>query len=284
MAITSINPTQTSIQQGAGAGVSSDNLLGSLLQTGAGIYGAQNGAEAQTQGIQAGLSYQQQVQQAIQGQYGQQSALGSGAMTALGSVLGTNGAAPDPSTFTNQPGYQFAVQQGTQAINRQASANGSLYTPNTLDAVGQYVTGTASQNYDNYVNQLLTTAGFGQNANQNISSANLQTGGNISQLDQNQGNAQASGVAGSAGALGSGLNSLGGALGGASGVNSLFGGSGTTSGPTSGDVQALQNSSAATIDNNFNSSSYNIPGLDSYNPGSDNSSGTTTYYGDDSGP
>jgi hypothetical protein len=155
-----------------------------------------------------------------------QQALGNQAFSALGSTLGINGQPANYSNFENMPGYQFSVQQGTQAINRAAAAGGDLYTPNTQAAVGQYVTGTASQDYNNYVSQLMQAAGFGQSANQTLTGANLTTGGNVSQLQQNSGNAQASGVAGSAGAISSLLGrygtSLGGAVGGAVG-NALSG-------------------------------------------------------------
>jgi hypothetical protein len=123
-----------------------------------------------------------------------------GAMTTLGSTLGTSGGPANYSNFLNMPGYQFAVQQGTQAIDRQASATGNLYTPNTLDAVGKYVAGTAMGDYNTYVQQLMGVAGFGVNANQNIGQAQI-----------NKGTAQAGGYAGTAGSIGSflGQNSSG---------------------------------------------------------------------------
>jgi hypothetical protein len=106
-----------------------------------------------------------------------QTALGNQSFNALGSVLGVNGQPADYSQFYNMPGYQFAVNAGTQAINNQASAQGSLYTPNTLASVGQYVTGTADQDYNTYVNQLLSSAGLGSTANQTTANADLNTAG-----------------------------------------------------------------------------------------------------------
>ena len=207
-----------------------DSILTGLLTSGAGVYGAQNASQAQTDAISAAMGTQNSALAGVQNTFGTQSTIGNGAMTALGSVLGTNGNAPDPSVFLNQPGYQFAVNQGTQAINRQAAATGNLYTPNTLDSVGGYVAGTASQNYNNYVQQLLSTAGLGSSANTANANAQLQTGSNISQLQQNAGVASASGVTG---AVGAGLNGLNSSSSGVAGIISALGkalgGSGSSS-------------------------------------------------------
>lgn len=207
-----------------------DSLLSGLLQTGLGAYGAQNGAEAQNTGIRAGIGQEQTTQSNINNLYGTQAGTGNSAMTALSGALGLSGSAPNYGTFYNMPGYQFAVNQGTQAIERAAAAGGNAYTPNTLDAVGQYVTGTASQDYNNYISQLLQTSDLGAQANQGLASSNLETGGTIAQLNQNSGNAQASGISGVSGALASGVGNLpwSSILNGAS---SLFsGGSGGSSG------------------------------------------------------
>lgn len=257
--------------------------LGSILQTGANVYGAQNAAEAQTTAENAGITTQQNTQGNINSLFNGQTALGNsafgatgqalgvnggsniyspyttagaGATNQLASTLGTNGQPADYSNFLNMPGYQFAVNQGTQAIQRAATANGSAYTPNTMANIGQYVTGTAMGDYNTYVQQLqaqsqqglnatsglgsnlLGAAGVGSSANSTLSGANLQTGSNISQLQQNTGNAQASqyGAVGSAaGTLISGLNSSGAmqaigsgignlATGIGNGVSGLFGG------------------------------------------------------------
>lgn len=211
-----------------------DALLGSTLQTAGSVYGSQNAAEAQNKGILAGIGTQHDTMGNINSLFGSQTATGNGAFNQLGSALGVNGKAPDPSTFYNQPGYKFAVDQGTQAIQRMATANGSIYTPNTLASVGQYVTGTAGQNYNNYIQQLLSTAGLGAQGNNTLSGANLQTGANISQLQQNSGTVQGAGVNSAAGGIGgllgnifgNGANGSGllGAAGGLSGIAKTLGG------------------------------------------------------------
>jgi hypothetical protein len=210
-----------------GQGASTDTSLAGtitgalpgLLQGAAGVYGSQNAAEAMTNADKNAIGTQQSTLGNINNIWSTQQNLGQGAQTALGSSLGTNGKPADPSNFLNMPGYQFAVQQGTQAIQRQAAAMGNAYTPNTAEAVGQYVTGTAAQDYNTYIQQLMGAAGLGSTANAGIATPTYQTGANISTLQQNQGQAQASGVQGAANSIGGmfGSNGVGSSLIGAAG-------------------------------------------------------------------
>jgi len=197
--------------------------LGSLISGGIGAYGAQNASEQQQAGYGEAGATQQTAMGNISALYGNQLNTGNAAFTSLEGLL--NGTS-NPSTYLdNTPGYKFAVQQGTQAIDRQAAAGGSAYTPNTLASVGQYVTGTASQNYNNYVNQLMGEAGIGENATGNLSNAMLKTSANISNAQIGGGNAAASGTAGVTGALGGLASSLLGAGSyGAGALGNLFGG------------------------------------------------------------
>jgi hypothetical protein len=205
VAATSFNPQGTTNPDGS---TNWGQLLTGLLSAGTGYASSQGQASAINSGQQQGLDYQKMVMQAIGSQYGPQAGAGVGAVGALSRDLGLGGGAPDFSQFYNMPGYQFAVGQGTQALQRAASAQGNLYTPQTLANVGQYVTGTAAQDYNTYIQQLMGVANLGQQANQGISSAQLQTGANVSQELQNKGAANASGVAGSAGAISSAIGSI----------------------------------------------------------------------------
>lgn len=272
-----VAPQNAAVQQSSSGGF--DSLLGSTLNGVSGLYGSQNAAEAQNQGILAGIGTQQSTMGNINNLFGAQTGAGNNAFTQLGNLQGANGNPPDYSGFENTPGYQFAIQQGTQAINRQAAANGSLYTPNTLTNVGQYVTSTANSNYNNYVQQLLSTAGLGAQGNSALSGANLTTGGNISQLQQNSGNAEASGIAGGSSAVGSLLSSLlGGGSGGSANSSGLLG--------AIGKLLGGGNSSSGT--GNSNSSGIYNPGLPT--SGSDfmntdlGSNFLDTGYGSQNGP
>lgn len=251
--------------------------LPSVLQGAAGIYGSQNAAEKQTQADQNAIGTQQSTLGNIGNIWSTQQNLGKGAQTALGPALGTNGQPADYSGFENMPGYQFAINQGTQAIQRQAAAMGNAYTPNTATAVGQYVTGTAMQDYNTYINQLMGAAGLGSTANAGIATPTYQTGTNISTLQQNQGQAQASGVSGAANAVGGlfGVNGAGTSLIGAAGRALTGGGSGggVSSSPFAG--TSLANNSGAFNAYNANngptagdiSASINDPNIGNINVG-----------------
>lgn len=115
---------------------------------------------------------------------------------------------PDYSSFFNSPGYQFTLQQGLNAVNRSAAANGSLYSANTLTGENNYAQGAASTQYNNYVNQLLQMSGLGNSANQSLATAGVATGEGISNSMISQGNANASGVLGSAGSFANAAKSV----------------------------------------------------------------------------
>ena len=172
--------------------------LPSVLQAGIGTAGSLAAANAETNAYGNAITTQQNTMGNINNLWSTQQGLGVGADTALGSALGTNGQPANYSNFENMPGYQFAVNQGTQAIQRQAAAMGSAYTPNTAAAVGQYVTGTAAQDYNTYISQLMGAAGLGSTANTQLQGANINAGNNISTLQGNIGKAQAQGYLGTA--------------------------------------------------------------------------------------
>jgi hypothetical protein len=198
-----------------------------LLSTAAGVYGQQNAAQAQQNADQNAITTQQNNLGNINNIWASQQQTGQGANAALQSSLGLNGQTADPSNFENMPGYQFAVQQGTQAIQRQAASMGNAYTPNTAEAVGQYVTGTAAQDYNTYISQLMGAAGLGTTASQGLQTGSQTSSNNISQLQQNIGQAQASGVTGAANTIAGafGANGVGTSLIGAAGRALTGGGS-----------------------------------------------------------
>jgi hypothetical protein len=203
------------------------------------VYGAQNAAEDESNWINNAINEQNTTLGNVTGIYGAQTSAGNNAFNALQGLQGGTTTPASYANFENSPGYQYAISQGTQAIQRQAAATGQGYTPNTEAAVGQYVTGTASQNYNNYVSQLLSTAQLGSAGNQGLASANTTIGGNISQLMQSEGQAQAGGVAGSAGAVSSVLGGVG------SGISNLLGGGSGLTSTSSGNGTLLDNGSTA---------------------------------------
>lgn len=199
---------------------------GSFLGGAANLWGTQNASQAAQEGNNAAI-----------GTFQPQQTIGMGAMSTLGNTLGTSGGPANYNNFLNMPGYQFAVQQGTQAIDRQATAMGNAYTPNTLAAVGQYVTGTAMQDYNTYINQLLSTSQFGQNANANIGQLQSNIGqnraGQYAGIGGFLGGPNGSAFMNNAGGLiGKGLGYLGNYFGGGGGNGSVNPGFDTTGGST----------------------------------------------------
>lgn len=144
--------------------------------------------------------------------------------------------APTVAEMTQDPGFQFRMQEGTKAIERAAAAKGTLVSGGTLKDLQQYAQGLASQEYGNVYarrlgeNELAYTRAMNEylnafnvfNTNQNTgwnrlgylsnigygtaqNQANTATGYglNLATLYGQQGNAQASGIAGAGSAWGS---------------------------------------------------------------------------------
>ena len=253
--------------------------LGSLLTAATGVYGSQNSAEDATQGINAGITTQQQTMGNINSLYAPQTTLGNSAMGALASAQGLNGQPADYSGFENMPGYQFAQTMGQQAGERQAAAMGNAGNSGTSALIANQVTGTAMQDYNTYISQLMGSAGLGAQANQQLAGANLETGTNISQLQQNSGQAQASGVSGASSAIGGVIGGLansltgGGNLGNiASGVSNYFNGNNA--------ISAAQNNTG--IDNSTGNAANYTPYTGSTL--GDGSQSLDAYTGDSSNP
>jgi hypothetical protein len=178
--------------------------------------GAKSAAQTSASAAQAGANEQLQMFNTTQQDFAPQIALGQGAANMLSGIYGVggkSGSQPNPnySAFYNTPGYQFTLNQGENAINRQAAANGSLYSTNTLGALNNYAQGTASTQYNSYINQLLSMAGLGNAAATGVGSAATATGQGVAGSLLNAGNASASGILGSSNAfsnlLGQGANS-----------------------------------------------------------------------------
>ncbi len=200
------------------------NLLGQGAVTGASILGNNSTTGAQVTGYNNAINTLGNTQAMNTNLLGTQEQTGNSAMTSLQSYLGLNGQPADFSQFYNTPGYQFAVNQGTNAIKSAAAANGSAYTPNTLASIGNYVQGAASTNYNNYIQQLLSTSQLGSTANATNVGSNLSTGTSIAQAQAQSGQASAAGAANQSGIIGNALSGLGGAGGISALISNLLGG------------------------------------------------------------
>jgi hypothetical protein len=163
----------------------------------------QQAAQAQTQGIQQGISslnsYYGQGAGALNQNYSaglqpfmQNTSQANQGTTQLGNVLGLNGANGSQQaqqTLQNTPGYQFQKQQGNNAINAAAAANGTLNSGNQLTALSNYNQGLAGTTYNNYVSQLQPYLGYSTSSAQGQGNLYSGLGDQLSSLYQGQGNA-----------------------------------------------------------------------------------------------
>lgn len=136
-------------------------------------------------------------------------------------------AAAQMGALSSTPGYQFELEQGEQAIRNSASATTGVLSTAENQAATRYAEGLAGTTYNSFMDRLNGVNTEGQQAaSQTVAAgqanANAQgaiaagsvnatanTGNNISQLQAGVGAAQASGMNGAAGALSSGINSIG---------------------------------------------------------------------------
>jgi hypothetical protein len=111
--------------------------------------------------------------------------------TALGGLLGLGpgGASDIQRTLQNLPGYQFTLGQGEQAVDRGAAARsgGNIFSGNTLAAEQAYAQGLANQYYGNYVSQLKPYLDLASTAAGGVSGVNTGIGGNLANINLNQG-------------------------------------------------------------------------------------------------
>lgn len=120
------------------------------------------------------------------------------------------------SDFQASPAYNFNLEQGMNAINKGAAAKGNLYAPQTLQDLGKFAQGTASNEYqnafsnyntnqNNLFGRLQTLSGGGQNAAANLGGFAAQTAGQIGGNMMGAGNANAAGIVGGANAISGGI-------------------------------------------------------------------------------
>ena len=116
--------------------------------------------------------------------------------------------------FEQDPGYQFRMEEGLKAVNRGAAAGGGRSGGATMKALARFGQGLASEEYgnaynrfnqdyqnsynrfnqdqSNQFNRLGSLVNYGQNANNMITNAGMQTAQGVSGNQMGLGNAQAS--------------------------------------------------------------------------------------------
>lgn len=156
---------------GALGGISA---AGNLL----GAYFSNKQARKQQRAYNDVYSKQQQFLQQQQALLNPFTQAGTSALSPLTSLL-TGG---DMSAFQTSPGYQFRLDEGMNALNRLAAARGQLFSGNQVKEAQNYASGLASQEYGNYINQLMGLGNLGLNAASNQANLGANSAPMLSQL------------------------------------------------------------------------------------------------------
>lgn len=247
-----------------------------VVGAGATIYSSNKAADAQQSAAQNASNTQQGMFNTIQQNELPWTQVGSAANSALGQFYGLPGgsggttyaptagggvqrlvqgdsSAPDYNKIlSNLPGYQFQLQQGTQAAQRNLAAMGLLNSGAAGKALTQYGQGLAQNYAGQYAGGLATLSQLGQAGAAGVASAGINAANQIGGNQIYAGNAQASGIAGSANAINAGLQGL---------VSSY------------GQYQATQNQNA------YNNLQPFYPSAQYEYPTETTGTGTTTYFG-----
>ena len=118
--------------------------------------------------------------------------------------------------FEQSPAYQFNLQEGEKAINKGAAARGNYYAPQTLQDLGKFQQGLASNefqnaygnyqtNMNNIWNRLYGLSESGRGAATQIGDLGARSAGQQGEAAMGAGNVRAAGAVGAASAIGGGV-------------------------------------------------------------------------------
>jgi len=218
---------------GAAGGGSGMMAGGGMMLVGAGIQSyfgnkaASKGRKAMNAAIEemrrskaAALGYQQPYYQS-----------GTGGLNALSGLLtgsqydaqGNKTTLSDQARsdlFQKSPGYQFRLQQGQDALQATQAARGGLLSGGAMKEMNQYSQGIASDEYGNYINQLQTLAGMGQQSANNMSNIEMGMGTQIADYTGQHGMFAAQNAMNQGNIWGGTFNRIGGMMAGGGGAPS----------------------------------------------------------------
>jgi hypothetical protein len=160
--------------------------------------GARSAANAQSQSAAAGIAEERRQFDLNRTDLAPYREAGTGALNTLSANFG--------DSFRTSPGYNFVRNEGQRGLGNSFAARGGVFSGNALRALDQYNTGLASQEYGNWWNRGAGLAGIGQTATGQGVYAGQLSANNIGNLLGQQGDARASGIAGSANAWSSGIS------------------------------------------------------------------------------
>jgi hypothetical protein len=182
-----INPTTGTVDV-QGRGQKADNMLTEYLRTGEWSGGKGRSTKS--------------IRDRIDSLRGSGWSYGEGGGSFPGSVAPRAAGEPgDMSGFFTAPDYEFRRAEGRRGIGNSFAARGGAASGNALRALTEFNSGLASGEYGNYVNRLMSMAGMGQTATGSAISAGQNNANAQSVLQQNIGDARASGVMGTANTL-----------------------------------------------------------------------------------
>lgn len=168
-------------------------IVGDVLASNASSDAADSAAQAQTNAANQANATQLQI-------YNQNTAnakpfmdTGVAANNQLAALMGLNGQAPDFSVLTNSPTYQFAKQQGMAGMDASAASHGNLFSGGYGKQLVGFNQGLASQQFNNYYNQLAGLSGTGLSASNALAGVGTNYANQVGQNDTNAGMATASG-------------------------------------------------------------------------------------------
>lgn len=168
---------------------------------------AEDAAEAQRDGANAGIAEQRAAREQFQQniapylQFGQQG------------IDGLQGLMADPDSIQDSAAYQWQIGQGINALDRSASAGGALGSGGHQVDLLRYGQGLASQEYGNQWARLMGVAGMGQNAAVGAGQMGQQSANAMGNLYGNIGQAGANQAINQSNAWGNALQGLSGLAG-----------------------------------------------------------------------
>jgi hypothetical protein len=110
------------------------------------------------------------------------------------------------NAFQTTPGYQFRMDEGSRALDRSAASRGLLRSGAQQKALTAFGQGIASEEYGNYMNNLMSLSGSGGQAAASGNNTAAQLTGNAGNMIAQGGLARGSGYAAGANALASGIS------------------------------------------------------------------------------
>ena len=108
--------------------------------------------------------------------------------------------------FKTSPGYSFRQSEGIKALDRSAAAKGMTASGAQTKAVQEFGQNLASDEYNNYVNQLFNLSGSGQGATSSANNTSAALVSNAAENTARGGIARGSAYASGANALAGGIS------------------------------------------------------------------------------